>query len=134
MYICKCGSQDMFLGEKGYNTGMYCSACGKWQKWMSKDEIRLFKQKQKESWKDPPEEVTQRDYLISSHSSKDKLIIDRLREFVDFLDSQIDEQLTRDTLSTEDAISKCSYAHAYEKNKNAILNIIAGRDWNDNRE
>lgn len=22
--------------------GLYCSACGKWQKWLKKDEIRLF--------------------------------------------------------------------------------------------
>ena len=92
---------------------MYCSDCGAWIKWLSKDEQRAFK------------------YSTPNH---DKTITDKLQEFVDFLDSQIDKQLTRDALSTEDAISKCSYAHAYEKDKNAILNIIAGRDWKDNGE
>lgn len=28
--------------EHGNQTGLYCSACGKWQKWLKKDEIRLF--------------------------------------------------------------------------------------------
>lgn len=39
---CKCGSLDFFVEKQGNNTGMYCSMCGKWQKWMNKDEIRLF--------------------------------------------------------------------------------------------
>lgn len=40
--VCKCGSTIFFIEEKGNNTGLYCSACGKWQKWLTKDEIRLF--------------------------------------------------------------------------------------------
>lgn len=39
---CKCGSLDFFIKKQGNNTGLYCSMCGKWQKWMNKDEIRLF--------------------------------------------------------------------------------------------
>ncbi len=40
--ICKCGSNEFFTEEHGNQTGLYCSACGKWQKWLKKDEIRLF--------------------------------------------------------------------------------------------
>lgn len=40
--ICKCGGKEFFLEEHGNHTGIYCSACGKWQKWFGKDEIRLF--------------------------------------------------------------------------------------------
>lgn len=40
--ICKCGSKEFFTEEHGNQTGLYCSACGKWQKWLKKDEIRLF--------------------------------------------------------------------------------------------
>lgn len=44
---CKCGSLDFFIEKQGNNTGLYCSMCGKWQKWMNKDEIRLFEHNHK---------------------------------------------------------------------------------------
>ena len=34
--------KEFFTEEHGNQTGLYCSACGKWQKWLKKDEIRLF--------------------------------------------------------------------------------------------
>lgn len=37
--VCKCGGKEFFTEEHGNQTGLYCSACGKWLK---KDEIRLF--------------------------------------------------------------------------------------------
>ena len=40
--VCKCGGKEFFTEEHGNQTGFYCSACGKWQKWLKKDEIRLF--------------------------------------------------------------------------------------------
>ena len=40
--ICKCGGKEFFTEEHGNQTGLYCAACGKWQKWLKKDEIRLF--------------------------------------------------------------------------------------------
>lgn len=40
--VCKCGGKEFFTEEHGNQTGLYCSACGKWQKWLEKDEIRLF--------------------------------------------------------------------------------------------
>lgn len=44
---CKCGSLDFFIEKQGNNTGLYCSMCGKWQKWMNKDDIRLFEHNHK---------------------------------------------------------------------------------------
>lgn len=44
---CKCGSLDFFIEKQGNNTGLYCSMCGKWQKWMNKVEIRLFEHNHK---------------------------------------------------------------------------------------
>jgi len=38
----KCGSVDMTSQKQGTNTGLYCNDCGAWQKWLSKDEIRLI--------------------------------------------------------------------------------------------
>ena len=40
--VCKCGGKEFFTEGHGNQTGLYCSACGKWQKWLKKDEIRLF--------------------------------------------------------------------------------------------
>lgn len=30
--VCKCGSKEFFTEGHGNQTGLYCSACGKWQK------------------------------------------------------------------------------------------------------
>lgn len=40
--ICKCGNTHFFTEKHGTQTGLYCSACGKWQKWLSKNEARAF--------------------------------------------------------------------------------------------
>ena len=39
----KCGSADLYTEVKGTNTGLYCSDCGAYQKWLGKDELRAFK-------------------------------------------------------------------------------------------
>ena len=41
-YKCKCGSMDFFTEPQGNNIGLYCSMCGKWKKWLDKDEGFLF--------------------------------------------------------------------------------------------
>lgn len=40
-YKCKCGHNDFFFAEKGNQKGAYCSYCGKWFKWLDKDEQNL---------------------------------------------------------------------------------------------
>lgn len=41
---CKaCGIVNGFIEEKGTQVGLYCNKCGKWIKWLNKDETRLFK-------------------------------------------------------------------------------------------
>lgn len=42
MKECKCGSQDMEVIIKGTQKGLYCAECGKWQKWIGKDEYNKF--------------------------------------------------------------------------------------------
>lgn len=39
----KCGIVDGFTEKKGAQTGLYCDKCGRWIKWLSGDEARLFK-------------------------------------------------------------------------------------------
>lgn len=46
-YKCKCGNQkDFFIEHNLSQCGLYCGECGKWQKWLNKDEERLFKHNQ----------------------------------------------------------------------------------------
>ena len=37
----KCKSKEVFISESGNNIGLYCADCGKWIKWLNKDELRL---------------------------------------------------------------------------------------------
>lgn len=49
MFECpKCNSNDVFIEKNGNNTGLYCKKCGKWIKWLNKDEIRLVEEQIKE--------------------------------------------------------------------------------------
>lgn len=43
-YVCKCGCND-FFSDKG-NQSLYCTKCGKWFKWVDKDEQNLMKLQQ----------------------------------------------------------------------------------------
>lgn len=48
----KCGSTDLYTDQNGNNTGLYCSDCGAWIKWLSKKELRAFGYSQKKENKD----------------------------------------------------------------------------------
>ena len=37
----QCQSKDVFTEKSANNTGLYCGDCGKYIKWLTKDEIRL---------------------------------------------------------------------------------------------
>lgn len=69
---------------------------------------------------------------VANFNSKSFSIIeDRLWRFVDFLDKKIDEELQREPLSQSDSIAKCSYSLALERDKNALINILNGREFHD---
>lgn len=38
----KCGSLQLHTAIKGNNTGLFCSDCGAYIKWLGKDELRAF--------------------------------------------------------------------------------------------
>lgn len=37
----KCGSGDIYIKENGSQVGLYCGDCGRWLKWIGKDERQL---------------------------------------------------------------------------------------------
>lgn len=118
----KCGSISLHTEVKGNNTGLYCDDCGSWIKWLSKDELRAFeysKERGKRVENSPIDEVC------------DVNMRERLEAFAKYLDKAIDKEYEKLPISPEDAIRKNSYCLALEKDKNAILNILAGRDFDD---
>lgn len=39
----KCNSTDLFVEIQGNRRGLYCGGCGKWQKWITKQELQIVK-------------------------------------------------------------------------------------------
>lgn len=37
----KCNSEKLFVKIEGSRRGLYCPECGKWQKWITKEELRV---------------------------------------------------------------------------------------------
>ena len=120
----KCGCEEFYTKESGKQTGLYCKKCDKWIKWLSKKETTDFNK------------CNVYDVQLDTNGNiQGKLffstIEDRLRRFVDFLDKKIDEELEREPLSQSDSIAKCSYSLALERDKNALINILNGREFHD---
>lgn len=43
-YVCKCGAtNEVELRPQGSATGLYCKKCGRWLKWVGKDEYWAIK-------------------------------------------------------------------------------------------
>lgn len=116
----KCGSISLHTEIKGNNTGLYCDDCGSWIKWLSKDELRAF-----EYSKERCERVE--NSLIDEF--RDVNMRERLEAFVEYLDKAIDKEYEKLPISPEDAIRKNSYCFALQRDRNAILNILAGRNF-----
>ena len=141
-YKCKCGCENMFVQPKGNNTGLYCSECGKWQRWLGKDELRAFEYSKKNQthvqMRDSTPEENQAISQYIKNISKptginildDKSIVQRLNEFVEYWDRKIDSEYDKLPISKDDSIRKNSYCLALEQDKNAILNILRGHDFN----
>lgn len=39
----KCNSGQLFVEIQGTRRGLYCGNCGKWQKWITKQELQIAK-------------------------------------------------------------------------------------------
>lgn len=116
IYTCsKCNSNNFHTEQKGSQTGLYCSNCGKWVKWLGQDELRAFLHSQNLSPK-------------SENSETD--LKERLERFVKVIDETIDNEMENMPLSPEDAIRKNAYCLALNRTKSGINNILAGKEYN----
>ena len=49
-YKCICSCETFYIKKDtktngGIQTGLYCSGCGRWIKWLGKEELRLYERK-----------------------------------------------------------------------------------------
>ena len=43
IFTCKkCGSTNYRIETKGTQNGLYCSQCGFWHKWISKEDLHIY--------------------------------------------------------------------------------------------
>lgn len=103
----KCGSDVMFIKVKGNNVGLYCRSCGAWQKWLNKNEKKLFE------------------------NNQNREIEDRLKDFIDAIEDRIDAEMMELPKSDADQIRKSACCLALEQCKTSLENILADREFND---
>jgi len=74
-FVCsKCNGTYTFIKKNNTQTGLYCSKCGKWIKWLGKEELRLY-ERQLEMDKMAEEEILENSLLQFS----DEELLDEIR-------------------------------------------------------
>lgn len=121
----KCGSISLHTENKGNNVGLYCDECGTWIKWLGKDELRAFEYLKKSRG-------LRADMPLYEEAIVDNQLRNKLKKFLDAIDKEIDDEYDILPTSAEDAIRKSTYCFALEKCKTAMLNILDGREYNEN--
>lgn len=108
------------------------------EKWLNKNEIRAFKHNKnstgiKEDTEKERKSIEEYIHSISKPTDvsiyKKKTITERLKEFVNHIDKEIDKEYIQLPLSEKDSIRKNSYCFALEKCKIAIENILNEKDF-----
>ncbi len=113
----KCGGTAFHTQPKGNNTGLYCTGCGSWIKWLSKADLKAFQLHQSD--------------LVLRPKSASRDMISRLRRYVNVLNDKVDAEYSKLPLSPEDAIRKNSYCQALQQSIVALSNVLDGREWNE---
>ena len=113
---------------------MKCKDYGAWIKWLDKDELKAFEHNMREATKEERDSINRYIESISKPTGNTftSTMKDRLERFVEGIDEAIDIEYEKLPISTEDAVRKNTYCLALEKCKTAILNILDGREFNDN--
>lgn len=82
----KCGSTKVFTDTKGNQTGIYCSDCGKWIKWATKDEIRLIEHNSTSDAKltvDAIAGLQAKNIMLAEEKTELKIKLEKIRQIVD---------------------------------------------------
>ncbi len=81
----KCGSIDLFTKQNGNNTGLYCSDCGAWIKWLGKDELRAYENSKTEAKAEDVKVVAKcknYDPYAAGYEDGEKAKIEQLRQLL----------------------------------------------------
>lgn len=90
----KCNSKKLFVEIQGDRRGLYCGECGKWQKWITKEElqvakfngIKILNKSDKQIYKTTPKELLKltldiyKTILAYSWNHDSSYIIDKIKE------------------------------------------------------
>ena len=132
MFTCsKCGSNEFEKKEKGPHFGLYCKKCGTWHHWLSKKELKEFREPTKEERDSVNSYVESISHDTGVNFTDETTLKERLQEFIDYLDQAIDKEYDKLPISSEDAIRKSSYCLALERDKNALINILNRKRYCD---
>lgn len=97
MFICrKCNSSDMYMEKKNTNTGLYCKHCGAWQKWLSKDEIRVAELNNVPKFKPEPPKKNIEDYNSLFQDNDNPFKIDETSSFSNIEENEIIAEESQD--------------------------------------
>lgn len=93
----KCGIVNGFIEEKGTQTGLYCNKCGKWIKWLTKDEARLFKHNKAQMLSESKRAEYSHEYADGYNEAVDDTVkaIKELYAFTILEEEEIDEMVRR---------------------------------------
>jgi len=77
-YKCVCGFEEFHTKQNtkinnGIQTGLYCSGCGRWIKWLGKEELRLFEKYLEKSKMEIEEDEFADQFDITKVSNEDLL-------------------------------------------------------------
>lgn len=121
MIKSKCCDSDIFIEKKGSQVGIYCSKCGKWQKWANKDETRLFMK----DFSQKKDEVFQFESKLSDKENYYKIKLNKLWKDAEYM---IDKEMSVLPLSFEDSIRKSTKCATLEGLKIEIEEILKGAE------
>lgn len=91
----KCGIVDGFIEEKGAQTGLYCDKCGRWIKWLPRDEARLLKHNGIQTPNENGRAEYNRGYAVGYNEAVDDTVkaIKELYSFTILEEEEIDEMV-----------------------------------------
>jgi hypothetical protein len=93
----KCGIVNGFIEEKGTQVGLYCNKCGKWIKWLTKDEARLLKHNQTQMLNENRQAGYNHGYAVGYNEAVDDTVkaMKELYAFTILEEEEIDEMSRR---------------------------------------
>lgn len=110
---CKCGNKNNFFVEtKGNQKGIYCSDCGKWVKWATKDEIRLLEHRESCGLKSTIQYI---DEFIPKDNIKEKVkeLLDDTYNKIDYFENEILKNTKENKCYENELYAKLSIFNMY---------------------